>query len=400
MSMTNETILIVDDDEVFARRLQFVLETGGYETLTAASAAAARQATDAAPAAVVLVGLSPDEKSTRSLLHDLADHPSQPECILLAEPVSLPEIVELYDVGNIYNHRWKPLEEIGDLTRDIGRALERRALKRQKAYLLTELRDARDELRNQAEFLIQVEKLAALGHICAAITKDLEPSVNRLVETAQMAGLYEAERIGDGVLRHLSRLRAFVEPQCTQRTPVDLRILIEEALELLLPALTARGIRPAVSLETSDLTADVCAARVKHALSSILLNSLQAMPGGGELTIRAGCGDGPAGGLKLVVEDTGEGIPAEVLPYVFDAFYTTRPLGQGTGLGLSIVRSVVRDHDGEVSIYSVVGGGTSVTITLPAAASFPHSTDLATACVYPATATSEATPTPPLASPR
>ncbi len=75
------------------------------------------------------------------------------------------------------------------------------------------------------------------------------------------------------------------------------------------------------------------------------------------------------GGVRIRIRDTGAGIEPDVLPYVFQPFFTTRPLGKGTGLGLSVTRSIVREHDGEISIETSVGEGTTISILLPAAVS-------------------------------
>ena len=89
------------------------------------------------------------------------------------------------------------------------------------------------------------------------------------------------------------------------------------------------------------------------------------MPDGGTLTLR---GSATAGGVRLEVEDTGDGIPADLLPHLFEPWVTTKPVGQGTGLGLGIVREVVRDHGGEVSAANRPGGGAVFTLDLPRAA--------------------------------
>jgi signal transduction histidine kinase len=72
-------------------------------------------------------------------------------------------------------------------------------------------------------------------------------------------------------------------------------------------------------------------------------------------------------GFVLVeVSDTGEGIPADVLPRVFDPFFTTKPIGVGTGLGLFVCQGIVTSHGGTVHIQSAVGEGTKVSVRLPA----------------------------------
>ncbi|MDA2921180.1 HAMP domain-containing histidine kinase, partial [Desulfobacterota bacterium AH_259_B03_O07] len=67
----------------------------------------------------------------------------------------------------------------------------------------------------------------------------------------------------------------------------------------------------------------------------------------------------------IIISDTGRGIPQNILPHVFEPFFSTKPSGKGTGLGLSVAKSILRDHGGEISIESTEGEGTSVYIKIP-----------------------------------
>jgi len=70
-------------------------------------------------------------------------------------------------------------------------------------------------------------------------------------------------------------------------------------------------------------------------------------------------------GIRIEVEDTGRGIPADVLPHIFDLYYTTKPAGEGTGLGLAIARDIVTRHGGDIGVQTSPGVGTTFTVTLP-----------------------------------
>jgi signal transduction histidine kinase len=116
----------------------------------------------------------------------------------------------------------------------------------------------------------------------------------------------------------------------------------------------AELIREVVEFERVDLE------RLKRALLNIVVNARQAMPNGGNL--RVSCCRG-RDGVRISVEDDGDGIPADVLPRVFESYFTTKP--DGSGLGLAIVRRTVEDFGGHVSCVSVPGKGTTMTIQLP-----------------------------------
>ena len=114
--------------------------------------------------------------------------------------------------------------------------------------------------------------------------------------------------------------------------------------------------------------------QLHHALMNICLNAVDAMPGGGTLSVSLDA-LGEASGdhaqpayVRMTVEDTGEGMEPETLAHAFEPFYTTKPKGLGTGLGLSMVYGTVENHGGAVELQSVPGQGTSVTVLLPALA--------------------------------
>jgi signal transduction histidine kinase len=109
------------------------------------------------------------------------------------------------------------------------------------------------------------------------------------------------------------------------------------------------------------------AQRIEQVLNNLLSNSLRHTPPGGRVTVALSA---TSSGVRIAVQDTGEGIPAEDLPHVFERFYRSdraRQRGDGhTGLGLAIARELVRAHGGDISASSVPGQGTTVSVDLPA----------------------------------
>jgi CheY-like chemotaxis protein len=118
---------------------------------------------------------------------------------------------------------------------------------------------------------------------------------------------------------------------------------------------------------------------VEQVLMNLAVNARDAMPKGGRLTIRTSNvkadeafvrrhpGTALGEGVSLAVEDTGQGIPAELLERVFEPFFTTKPIGKGTGLGLATVHGIVNQSGGHVEVASTVGVGTTVTCYFPRA---------------------------------
>ena len=95
---------------------------------------------------------------------------------------------------------------------------------------------------------------------------------------------------------------------------------------------------------------------------NLFLNSIQAMPEGGALTVRVGRMDGYLG---IEVSDNGVGIAPENIDKLFDPFFTTKEIGEGTGLGLSVCYGIIERHGGSIRIDSEPGAGTTVTVRLP-----------------------------------
>jgi CheY-like chemotaxis protein/anti-sigma regulatory factor (Ser/Thr protein kinase) len=150
--------------------------------------------------------------------------------------------------------------------------------------------------------------------------------------------------------------------------------LIRETASFVLRGSTVRSV-----VELADdlwhITAD--SGQLSQALHNILINAVQAMPGGGEVTIRAqnetlgpdNLHQVPPGHyLRIVIEDRGCGIPSENLASIFDPYFTTKP--EGSGLGLASVYSIVKRHGGAVEVSSTIGAGSSFTIHLPALPGF------------------------------
>ena len=148
----------------------------------------------------------------------------------------------------------------------------------------------------------------------------------------------------------------------SERTPQDVGALVQgwaqEWLRLpapLLVMLRVEGIAPLGMVAVHPST-------FRRALLNLVQNALDAMPEGGTLTLR---GAVTATHVQLQVCDTGSGIPAEQLAQIFEPLYTTKP--EGTGLGLYITREIVGAHGGQIRVESVVGQGTTFTLTLPRA---------------------------------
>ncbi len=217
-------------------------------------------------------------------------------------------------------------------------------------------------------------RLADLGRVTSGVAHEVKNPLNAMTihlellrghlppdsaearESLEVIGkeIHRLDRVVQGFLK-------FVRPQELRPQPVDVAALFKDVIELVeVEAAQARvRLDIAVAPGTAGLMAD--AELLRQALVNLVQNSIQAMPEGGAVTLRAG--PGPEGQVELAVEDQGQGIPEEDLDKVFRLYYTTRP--DGNGIGLALVYRAAQMHGGTVHIASTVGRGTTVTITLP-----------------------------------
>jgi signal transduction histidine kinase len=165
------------------------------------------------------------------------------------------------------------------------------------------------------------------------------------------------------ISRTLHRLLEYARPDPLLLSNVSLAKLVAETAQFLdhQPLFTHICLENRVPKDLPTITAD--ANQLSQILMNLLLNAAQAISPGGRITISAR--KVPlAEVIELNVQDTGCGIPSDILPHVFEPFFTTKR-GKGTGLGLSISQSYIRSHGGDIQLESVPGKGTNVRLTIP-----------------------------------
>ncbi len=256
--------------------------------------------------------------------------------------------------------------------------------------LVAEARDITERAGLQAK-LVQAQKMEAVGQLTGGVAHDFNnllqalsgnlDLIQRAAETGGDARLLRlvanAQRATARGARLTQQLLAFSRRQNLRPEPVLAGDLFQEMSELLRRAagetVTVR------TLAVPDLWhCEVDAAQFESALLNLAINARDAMPDGGELTVsadnavlneaRATALEVPPGEyVHVTVTDSGTGIAPEHLPRLFEPFFTTKEVGKGTGLGLPMVHGFVRQSGGAVSIASMPGEGTTVSLFLPRA---------------------------------
>lgn len=227
------------------------------------------------------------------------------------------------------------------------------------------------EIREMEEQMRRADRLATLGRLAANIAHEIRnplASLTGAIEalTGDVGAHDDRDRLTQIVARESARLNqmigSFLEyarPAPLAAETVDISELIDDVLVLL----EHRELPPGLKI-TRDVAPALAWAvdpqRLRQVLWNLCLNALDAMPDGGELTVRATTGGTR---LRISVTDTGEGIAATDFSHLFEPFFSTKP--GGSGLGLAVVHRFVRDHGGDVDVRSAPGLGTTFVLTLP-----------------------------------
>jgi PAS domain S-box-containing protein len=240
---------------------------------------------------------------------------------------------------------------------------------------ITEKRRAQEELEEARTSLFQSQKLQALGELTGGIAHDfnnLMTVVRGSAELLENPDLPPEKRLryvqairetADRATALTGRLLAFGRRQALKPEAIDLGLRLDAFGEVLARTLGSR-IEVVLDVAPDVWTIDVDAAELEAALLNAAVNSRDAMPEGGKLTISAH-NFANENAVRIAVSDTGEGIPPDVIQRVFEPFFTTKPLGKGTGLGLSQIYGFAAQTGGRAEIGSTPGQGTTVSLFLP-----------------------------------
>ena len=228
----------------------------------------------------------------------------------------------------------------------------------------------------------RAEKLAAVGRLAAGVVHEIN---NPLATIAACAEALE-QRIHEGEFKdseseadlteYLGLIKSeafrcksittglldFSRVRTGDRVMTDIAEVVRSAANLI--SHQKRGNQITINVDIADSLPQISAdgGQIQQAIIALATNAIDAMPGGGELTLKA---SRQANRVVIDVADTGTGIPAENMSKIFEPFFTTKEVGKGTGLGLSVCYGIISEHGGRLSVRSNLGRGTTFSIFLP-----------------------------------
>jgi signal transduction histidine kinase len=229
--------------------------------------------------------------------------------------------------------------------------------------------------------LRQARRMAALGDLVSTTTHEFNNVLTTILNYAKLGLRHKDEASRDKALTKIlaaanraekitNSVLGMARNRGHERIPTDLAKLVESSLVLLEREMQKYRVQVVTQFEACP-AAFVCGNEIQQVLLNLMTNARQAMPRGGQILLRI-AHDPAAETVDLTIRDSGSGIPPEMLPRIFDRYFTTKQgpdaSGKGgTGVGLSMCRDIIESHQGKIRVESTVGVGTAFTLKLPVA---------------------------------
>ncbi len=278
---------------------------------------------------------------------------------------------EIGELASSFNTMSRQLGEAREESTAWARTLEERVAQKTK------------ELKRAHEHMVQVEKMASIGRLAATVAHEINNPLSGILTYARLLRKWaESAQWGDGRREEaLSSLRLiesesrrcgeivrnllmFARAAPLNLESVPIGAVVDRCVRLVRHRLDLAGIQLHLDM-AGELPPVRCdPSQLEQVLLALVMNAIEAMPRGGNLSIRCRPVE-EMGEARIEVQDDGEGIPPDVLPQLFEPFFTTKEKGHGVGLGLAISRGIVERHGGRVEVRSDLQKGTTVTVTMP-----------------------------------
>jgi two-component system cell cycle sensor histidine kinase/response regulator CckA len=248
---------------------------------------------------------------------------------------------------------------------------------RDLALLFQQERAELKRLQQTKTQLTHSDRLILIGQLAASVAHDLANLITPIRGYAQLILRKrdhmdsELVDIAERILRTSQRANLLLSQMVDlsgERTQtvevVDLNRLLVEIGEMLAIRFKQGGVHVSMDMQDGSLNVAGNHVQLSQVFVNLFVNAIDAMPNGGNLRIATRLSE--LGNMACVeIIDTGVGIAPDILPHIFDAFFTTKPEGEGTGLGLSVSKEIVTQYGGRMEVQSQFGQGTTFSIWLP-----------------------------------
>jgi signal transduction histidine kinase len=397
-----QTLLVVDDEDGPRQAIRIVFKDE-YNILMADNGAAAIQLAKENSIDAAVLDIRMAEMSGVEVLNALKNLDPTIEVVMLTAYETLETARQALRLGacDYLNKPWA----IGTLREAVRRAMERRSISLEIRANGQRLKELQDEIHQQK---MEEELARTRGEIYASIIHDINGPLTiisgfieminqRMGDSTHLEGdkldivkdrLNRITRQVTSCIQISNRYLSFLRRPAAAEGPVGVNQILNDLGELLRTHTHAQKNTLVIRPLDKDISAQINGTDLIQILLNLVINALQCSTQPHQVEIRgerlpealdlARFQDGPEdlfvnreafhnqpSLLALAVSDNGPGIPAEVIPKVFDPYFTTKPVGQGTGLGLSIVKRLVEQAGGGVHLHSSFGHGTTFTIYLP-----------------------------------
>lgn len=237
-----------------------------------------------------------------------------------------------------------------------------------------EVERALAQLKRAQEELVKSERLAATGKMTAQLSHEINNplhNIQSLLESSLRKVDGQAHELISLSLEEVTRMAKLTRQMLDfyrgsivdiEKKPVDLREVLEQLLRENEESFVKQKINAVLDMPITVPSMYGAHDKLKQVFLNLMLNAKDAMPNGGKLALDVRLRNGQ---IKILVSDTGVGIPPEHMGKIFDAFFTTKKEVSGVGLGLSVTYGIVQQHDGSIHVASTVGKGTTFTIEFP-----------------------------------
>ncbi len=238
--------------------------------------------------------------------------------------------------------------------------------------------------------LLQAQKMEAVGQLAGGVAHDFNNILTTILGHVELtlarlggdhpesqrvvSSLEQINRAGQRAANLTRQLLTFSRRQVTRPEVVDLNALLRD-MEKMLRRLLTENVELSLELAPDAGCVHIDPGQFEQVIMNLVVNARDALSDGGQIRIStASVGTESSRQTQVRVEDSGSGIPPEMLHRIFDPFFTTKPTGKGTGLGLAVSRSIVEQSGGRIDVHTTVGVGTRFEITFPSIQDRPAAT--------------------------